>query len=120
MTNPIILTRVGELTDSSLVTLKAIIENNDRYFDSETIKSKTKSDGRTLGSTLSAISKQFIDEKALIVPFGKKSQRVKRERNGEVVEISMPVQVWEVNQILLDNKNEILERINQILKVLQQ
>lgn len=120
MTNQIILSTIGELTDTSLSTLKAILEKGSKYIDSEEIKGKTSLDGRTLGSTLSAISKQFIEDQPIITPFGKKSQRVKRERNGVIVDISMPVQVWEINEVLLNNKEVILKRINEILKVLQQ
>lgn len=120
MTNQIILSTIGELTDTSLSTLKAILEKGNKYIDSEEIKEKTNLDGRTLGSTLSAISKQNINGNSIITPFGKKSQRVKRERNGVIVDISMPVQVWEVNEDLLKDKEEILKRINEILKVLHQ
>ena len=113
-----ILAQIGELTDTSLQTLQVILQSGKKYIDSEEIKEQTKFDGRVLGSTLSALSKQLIDNEPYIVPFGRKSLKVNRERNGKNVEISMPVQVWEVNQKLFDNKEVILERINEILKIL--
>ena len=115
----IIFNSIGNLTDTSLVTLQAILKQNKEFFNSEEVKQSANiKDGRLLGSTLSAISKQTIEDQPLIEPFGKKSLKVKRRRGEELVTVSMPVQVWRLNKNLLENKEEIIKRIEEILKIL--
>lgn len=112
------LTSIGSLTDTSLKTLREILSQDKQYFNSESIKQALGYEGQQLGSTLSAISKQTIDEEPLIVPFGKKSMKVERKREGKIKTISMPVQVYKIHPELLKHKQKILEHINEILEVL--
>lgn len=114
-----IYNQLGTLSENNLKILKVLLSQEKKYINSEELSRISHLKGKILGSTLSALSKIKSGNSYLIIPFGKKSLKVERQRSGKKVQISKPIQMWKINEDLFQNNVEVLKRIDDILEVLK-